>query len=118
MATAFYGIIPNMERFFNIAGPCNPVRHYTLPAMARLPDVVSFIRKEQHFAVHAQRQCGKIDTGKGALDLGVLFRSGKYAVEVKLKYLYEKNREAGDWDSKLSHEDVAREDKTVHLFRC
>ena len=31
--------------------------------------------------------------GKGALDLGVLFRGGKYAVEVKLKYNYEKNRE-------------------------
>ena len=64
---------------------------------------------------------------------------------MKLKYLYEKNREkaydqvcrymdhlgvaegwlvvfdpdlAGDWDSKLSHEDIAREGKTVHLFRC
>lgn len=48
-----------MERFFNIAGPCNPARHYTLPAMARLPDVSSLIRKEQYFVVHAQRQCGK-----------------------------------------------------------
>ena len=34
-----YGIISGMERFFNIAGPCNPARHYMLPAMARLPDV-------------------------------------------------------------------------------
>ena len=48
-----------MERFFNIAGPCNPAKHYTLPAMARLPDAVSLIRKEQYFVVHAQRQCGK-----------------------------------------------------------
>ena len=83
--------------------------------------------------------------GKGALDLGVLFRGGKYAVEVKLKYLYEKNREkaydqvcrymdhlgvaegwlvvfdpdlGGDWDAKLSHEDINWSDKTVHLFRC
>ena len=83
--------------------------------------------------------------GKGALDLGVLFRGGTYAVEVKLKYLYEKNREkaydqvcrymdhlgvaegwlvvfdpdlTGDWDAKLSHEDIGRGGKTVHLFRC
>ena len=48
-----------MERFFNIAGPCNPADHYMLPAMARLPEVVSLIRKEQYFVVHAQRQCGK-----------------------------------------------------------
>ena len=48
-----------MERFFNIAGPCNPADHYMLPAMARLPDVVSLIRKKQYFVVHAQRQCGK-----------------------------------------------------------
>ena len=83
--------------------------------------------------------------GKGALDLGVLFRNGKYPVEVKLKYLYEKNHEkaydqvcrymdhlgqsegwlvvfdpdlAGDWDAKLSHADIERNGKTVHLFRC
>ena len=83
--------------------------------------------------------------GKGALDLGVLFRGGKYAVEVKLKYNYEKNHEkaydqvcrymdhlgepegwlvvfdpdlGGDWDAKLSHEDIDWSGKTVHLFRC
>ena len=48
-----------MERFFNIAGPCNPNDHYMLPAMARLPEVASLIRKKQYFVVHAQRQCGK-----------------------------------------------------------
>ena len=48
-----------MGRYFNIGGPCNPAKHYTLPAMARLPQVVSLIGKEQYFVVHAQRQCGK-----------------------------------------------------------
>ena len=48
-----------MERYFNIGGPCSAARHYMLPAMARLPQVVSLIRKEQYFVVHAQRQCGK-----------------------------------------------------------
>ena len=48
-----------MERFFNIAGPCNPAKHYMLSATARLPEVASLIRKEQYFVIHAQRQCGK-----------------------------------------------------------
>ena len=48
-----------MERYFNIGGPCNPAKHYMLQAMARLPQVVSLIGKEQYFVVHAQRQCGK-----------------------------------------------------------
>ena len=44
-----------MERFFNIAGPCNPVDHYMLPAMARLPEVVSLIRKKQYFMERMKR---------------------------------------------------------------
>ena len=48
-----------MGRYFNIGGPCNPADHYTLPAMARLPQVISLIGKKQYFVVHAQRQCGK-----------------------------------------------------------
>ena len=24
-----------MEKFFNIAGPCNPAKHYMLPALGR-----------------------------------------------------------------------------------
>ncbi len=48
-----------MEKFFNIAGPCNPAKHYMLSATERLPDIVSLIRKEQYFVIHAQRQCGK-----------------------------------------------------------
>lgn len=48
-----------MPRWFNIAGPCNPTQNYMLPAMGRLPDVSSLLRKGQYFVVHAQRQCGK-----------------------------------------------------------
>ena len=82
--------------------------------------------------------------GKGALDLGVVFRSGKYPVEVKLLYNYRRSPEKayaqalryvehlgqvegwlvvfdphfGDWDSKLRHEDVVRDGKTLHVFFC
>ena len=72
--------------------------------------------------------------GKGALDLGVLVRKAKYAVEVKLRYNYEKNRDkssaqvcrymdhlgvtegwlvvfdpdlAKPWDDKISSADIA-----------
>jgi hypothetical protein len=48
-----------MDRFFNIAGPCNPADHYMLSATDRLPEIVSLIRKKQYFVIHAQRQCGK-----------------------------------------------------------
>ena len=48
-----------MARWFNIGGPCNPAQHYMLPAMGRLPDVASLLRKGQYFVVHAPRQCGK-----------------------------------------------------------
>ena len=83
--------------------------------------------------------------GKGALDLGVVFRKAKYAVEVKLKYNYEKNRDKSydqvcrymnhlgvsegwlvvfdpdltkPWDDKISAEDIAQDGKTIHLVRC
>ena len=48
-----------MARWFNIGGPCNPAQNYMLPAMGRLPDVASLLRKGQYFVVHAPRQCGK-----------------------------------------------------------
>ena len=48
-----------MARWFNIGGPCNPATNYMLPALARLPDVASLLRKGQYFTVHAPRQCGK-----------------------------------------------------------
>ena len=54
-----FGIIFGMSRWFNIGGPCNSAKHYMLPAVERLPEVVSLIRKEQYFVVHAPRQCGK-----------------------------------------------------------
>ena len=48
-----------MGKFFNIAGPCNPADHYMLPAMDRLPAVMSLLANKSYFVVHAQRQCGK-----------------------------------------------------------
>jgi type II secretory pathway predicted ATPase ExeA len=48
-------------RFFNNAGPCNPNKHYMLPATERLiaMDVLHLIEQEAYFVVHAPRQTGK-----------------------------------------------------------
>ena len=83
--------------------------------------------------------------GKGALDLGVVFRGAKYAVEVKLKYNYEKNRDKSydqvcrymdhlgvsegrlvvfdpdltkPWDGRIYSKDIPWQGKTVHLVGC
>ena len=83
--------------------------------------------------------------GKGALDLGVVFRGAKYAVEVKLKYNYEKNRDKSydqvcrymdhlgvgegwlvvfdpdlskPWDGKIYSKDFPWQGKKVHLVGC
>lgn len=48
-----------MARWFNTAGPCNPAKHYMLPALRRLPEVQLLIDQEGYFVVHAPRQVGK-----------------------------------------------------------
>ncbi len=54
-----------MEKFFNIAGPCNPAEHYMLPATERLPEVMRLVARRQYFAIHAARQSGKTTLLKG-----------------------------------------------------
>ncbi|WP_242032765.1 ATP-binding protein [Oscillatoria sp. FACHB-1406] len=48
-----------MPRWFNIAGPCKPEKHYMLPPTSRLPDLETLIEQESYFVVHAPRQTGK-----------------------------------------------------------
>ena len=48
-----------MEKFFNIAGPCIPAKHYMLPALDRMPEVRRLVDREQYFIIHAPRQTGK-----------------------------------------------------------
>lgn len=51
-----------MPRFFNTAGPCEPAKHYMLPAERRLASVLELVAREQYFVVHAARQTGKTTT--------------------------------------------------------
>ncbi len=48
-----------MPRWFNTAGPCDPAKHYMLPAVRRLPQVRPLIDQESYFILHAPRQVGK-----------------------------------------------------------
>lgn len=48
-------------RFFNTAGPVNPIDHYCLPPLERidLADVMQLIAQKKYFVLHAPRQVGK-----------------------------------------------------------
>lgn len=48
-----------MPKFFNIAGPCHPEKHYMLPAQERCQGILELIVQEQYFVIHAARQTGK-----------------------------------------------------------
>lgn len=67
-----------MKRFFNTAGPCNPVDHYMLPAEKRLPTVRRLIEQKQYFVVHAARQSGKTTTFQSLAES--LAAEGNYTV--------------------------------------
>ncbi|WP_211245866.1 ATP-binding protein [Actinomadura oligospora] len=49
-------------KFFNVAGPCRPGRHYMLPPEPRLPEARELIEEGLYFVLHAPRQTGKTTT--------------------------------------------------------
>ena len=50
---------PAIPKYFNVAGPCIPDRHYMLPAVNRLPEARRLAERGDYFVVHAARQSGK-----------------------------------------------------------
>ena len=62
-------------RFFNTTGPVRPDKHYCIPALDRLDlgDVLSLVRDERYFVLHAPRQTGKTSA---LLALAELLNSG------------------------------------------
>ncbi|MEX1363192.1 MAG: ATP-binding protein [Nannocystaceae bacterium] len=48
-----------MPRRFNTSGPNRPAEHYTLPVLARLPQVRELVQQKLYFVLHAPRQVGK-----------------------------------------------------------
>ena len=87
-------------RHFNIAGPCNPERHYMVAPGRRLPGAVPLVEKGAYFALHAPRQTGKTTTMKALARQ--LTAGGRYAA---LYFTCEAARAFSD--------DVAQANKTV-----
>ncbi|MBI4645836.1 MAG: ATP-binding protein [Bacteroidia bacterium] len=48
-----------MNKYFNVAGPCNNSKHYMVPVIDRNKEIISLIAQEHYFVIHAARQSGK-----------------------------------------------------------
>ncbi len=48
-----------MEKYFNIAGPCNEKSHYMVPVLKRIKAIDRLVRQGHYFVIHAPRQTGK-----------------------------------------------------------
>jgi hypothetical protein len=47
-----------MEKFFNVAGPCNPAKHYMLPALDRMPEIRRLVERKM-YAASWERRSGR-----------------------------------------------------------
>ncbi|MDR0515773.1 MAG: hypothetical protein LBH25_01865, partial [Fibromonadaceae bacterium] len=48
------------QKYFNIAGPCHPSKHYMLDPLRGIgKELMSLIDQEHYFVIHAARQSGK-----------------------------------------------------------
>ena len=86
-------------RFFNTTGPIRPERHYCIPPLDRvdLDEILTLIRQERYFALHAPRQTGKTST--------LLALADRLSSSGKCRCVYA-NFEAGQ----AAREDTARAD--------
>lgn len=68
----------NMEKFFNTEGPNKPEMHYTIDPLSRwdLEEVLTLIRRNKYFVLHAPRQTGKTSSMLDLVDL--LNKQGTY----------------------------------------
>ncbi len=75
-----------MEKYFNVAGPCFPAKHYMLPALDRMPEIRRLVEQEMYFVIHAPRQTGKTTTVK-ALAREINAKGEKVAIYCTLETL-------------------------------
>ena len=48
------------QKYFNIAGPCHPSKHYMLDPLRNFgKELMELINEENYFIIHAARQSGK-----------------------------------------------------------
>ncbi|MCO6479916.1 MAG: ATP-binding protein, partial [Phaeodactylibacter sp.] len=65
-----------MQKYFNIAGPCNPTDHYMVPILERNKSILPLIEQKQYFVIYAARQSGKTTLVKTLVNQ--LNTEGKY----------------------------------------
>ncbi len=65
-----------MSKFFNIAGPINPRKHYCLPLRCSKEEMCTLIERELYFILHAPRQSGKTTAISALVD--ILNQEGRY----------------------------------------
>ena len=75
-----------MEKYFNVAGPCVPAKHYMLPALDRMPQIRRLVDQEMYFVIHAPRQTGKTTAVK-ALTREINAKGDRYALYCTLETL-------------------------------
>ena len=75
-----------MRRRFNTTGPCEPDRHYMIPAERRLPEAEGLVEQMGYFVVHAPRQTGKTTALRGLL---VIFDRRQTAEDIELRTRFE-----------------------------
>ncbi len=94
-----------MSRIFNTAGPNRPERHYTLPTLARLPEVRELVASEQWFVLHAPRQSGKTTAMRALAQ--ELTSSGEYAALWATCEMGEPYGDDGDTAARLVCQSIA-----------
>lgn len=65
-----YGMMCDMEKFFNTAGPCIPAEHYMLPALDRLPEIRRLVALRRYFVIHAPNRGGGFPSSGHDLSVG------------------------------------------------
>jgi hypothetical protein len=83
-------MIADHVKSFNTVGTCNPLKHYMLPAVPRLPDINDMIDGEFYFVLHAPRQSGKT-TCLQALTDKINSEGRYYAITCSLESLRKSN---------------------------
>ncbi len=57
-----------MQKYFNIAGPCDEKTHYIVPILERNNEIMRLVNRGQYFVIHAARQTGKTTLIKKYVD--------------------------------------------------
>lgn len=147
-------VLSTLKHLASKAGLINAFLQYWRENAGTLQNVNGFTEAIPHMVFQAFLQrvingggeiIRNMALGRKALDLGVIFKGQKFAIELKLKYYYDRWPEEStrqilgymdqlgqaegwlivfdpdmtkSWDEKISAEDITSGARTIHLIRC